>query len=111
MPTVEERLEKVEQALEILAETEAHRIRSVKDAFEKLAAFLHPEKAVTIETSVTPEPEPEVELEKPPTSGKGSSLEAWREYAESLGIEVGPDAKKDAIVEGVEAFEQQEAGE
>lgn len=110
MPTVEERLEKVEQALEILAETEAHRIRSVKDTFEKLTAFLHPKKAVVITTIVTPEPET-VELEKPPTNGKGSSIEVWKAYAESLGIEVGPDASKAALIEGVAEFEAQRSAE
>lgn len=35
---------------------------------------------------------------EPPRSGKGSGVEAWREYAASLGIEVPGDASRDDII-------------
>lgn len=60
---IEERVEQLEQdvaralkALEVLAGADAHRTRSIKDAFDDLAAHLHAE----------PDPEPtETEVEKP----------------------------------------------
>jgi hypothetical protein len=41
--------------------------------------------------------------EAPPRSGAGSGLEAWRAYAESLGIEIGEDATRDEIIAAVDA--------
>lgn len=35
---------------------------------------------------------------EPPRSGKGSGVEAWREYATSLGVEVADDATRDDII-------------
>jgi hypothetical protein len=107
------RVKRLENAFEILANVDPHRNRSLKEGFAALIAHLHPERGFSVTAASVPavaeaDPEP-TELEKPPTNGKGSSAEAWRAYAESLGIEVGPDASKAAIIEGVEAFEAQEA--
>lgn len=41
--------------------------------------------------------------ERPPRSGKGSSLEAWRQYATDHGVAVPDDASRDDIIEAVEA--------
>jgi hypothetical protein len=112
-PTLEERVEKLEHAFEILANVDPHRNRSLKEGFEALIAHLHPERGFSVSAAAVPavaELEP-TELVKPPTHGKGSGTEDWRAYAESLGIEVGPDTTKAAIIEGVEAFEAQEAGQ
>ena len=39
---------------------------------------------------------------EPPRSGKGSGVEAWREYATSLGVEVADDATRDDIIAAVD---------
>lgn len=39
----------------------------------------------------------------PPKDGKGSTSEAWREYAAAVGVEVEPDAKRDAVISAIEA--------
>lgn len=50
------------------------------------------------------DPDPEVDPEdEPPRSGKGSGLDAWVAYAESLGIEVPEDASRDDVIDLVDA--------
>ena len=39
--------------------------------------------------------------QQPPTSGKGSGLDSWRDYATSLGITVPDDATRDDIIAAV----------
>ncbi len=39
--------------------------------------------------------------QQPPTSGKGSGLDSWRDYATSLGITVPDDASRDDIIAAV----------
>lgn len=38
---------------------------------------------------------------EPPRSGPGSGIDAWRSYAEALGIETGPDMSRDDIIAAV----------
>ncbi len=47
-----------------------------------------------------PEVEPVHELigEEPPRSGRGSSVDAWTEYAESLGLTVRDDSSRDDVI-------------
>lgn len=42
-----------------------------------------------------------VVLERPPESGKGSGIEAWREFADALHLELAEDATKAQIIEAV----------
>lgn len=42
-----------------------------------------------------------VQAPQPPTSGKGSGLDSWRDYATSLGITVPDDATRDDIIAAV----------
>lgn len=46
---------------------------------------------------------------KPPMVGAGSGLDAWADYATSLGIDVPEDAKKATVVELVNEFEKSQA--
>lgn len=39
---------------------------------------------------------------EPPRAGRGSGLEAWKAYAESLGIEVPDDAQRDDVIDLVD---------
>ena len=39
---------------------------------------------------------------EPPRSGRGSSIEAWTDYARQLGLEVHPDMTRDDIIELVD---------
>lgn len=39
----------------------------------------------------------------PPKAGKGSSKEAWVEYATAHGVELDPEATRDAIIAALEA--------
>lgn len=34
----------------------------------------------------------------PPRAGRGSSVDAWRSFAEAHGVEVGPDASREEII-------------
>lgn len=42
----------------------------------------------------------------PPKYGKGSSLAAWLQYADEIGVEVPEDAGRDAVIAAVEAAEK-----
>ncbi|MEV3855056.1 hypothetical protein AB0J38_12105 [Streptomyces sp. NPDC050095] len=39
----------------------------------------------------------------PPRSGRGSGVEAWRAFAERLGVDVGRDASREDVIEACEA--------
>lgn len=41
------------------------------------------------------------ELNEPPRAGKGSSREAWADYATRVGVELGEDATRDEIIAAV----------
>ena len=43
--------------------------------------------------------------QKPPTSGKGSGLEAWQKYADDKGIAYPEDANRDEIIAAVDAHQ------
>lgn len=45
--------------------------------------------------------------DRPPTGGPGSSLAAWRAYAEQIGIEVPEDASKTDVQHLVDSVEMQ----
>lgn len=45
---------------------------------------------------------------RPPTSGKGSGVDAWRDYATSRGIAVDDDADRAAIIAAVDAADAEE---
>lgn len=47
--------------------------------------------------------EPRAAVGQPPRSGKGSGLEAWRAYAEAVGVTVPADSSRTQIIEFVEA--------
>ncbi|WP_409186486.1 hypothetical protein F9C11_20545 [Amycolatopsis sp. VS8301801F10] len=53
----------------------------------------------------------EDDLVEPPRSGKGSSVEAWRDYAEKLGWfeEIPADATRDDIVKAVDEYRAEHA--
>ena len=55
--------------------------------------------AATASGTVTPD-------QKPPTSGKGSGLEAWQKYATDNGIAYPEDANRDEIIAAVDAHDQ-----
>lgn len=55
------------------------------------------------EDSTPPAAEESDDAEEPPRSGKGSGEDAWRAYAERLGINVPDDASRDDIIALVDA--------
>lgn len=55
--------------------------------------------ASSSEATVTPD-------QKPPTSGKGSGLEAWQKYADDKGITYPEGANRDEVIAAVEAHDQ-----
>jgi len=44
----------------------------------------------------------------PPTSGKGSGLEAWQKHADDLGVPYADDAKREDIIAAVEAHKAEQ---
>jgi hypothetical protein len=59
------------------------------------------------------EPEPAAaavgdDLVEPPRSGKGSGVEAWREYAEKLGYEVAEGTTREEIIAAIDAEQSKE---
>lgn len=50
-----------------------------------------------------PVADPDAAAEEPPRSGKGSGVKAWREYADTIGVEYPSDAKAADIIEAVDA--------
>ncbi|MFI7239670.1 hypothetical protein [Streptomyces cyaneofuscatus] len=46
---------------------------------------------------------PPTEVEAPPRSGKGSGIDAWREFAERQDLEVPAEASRDDIIAACEA--------
>ncbi|MFB6875672.1 hypothetical protein [Streptomyces sp. NPDC056323] len=45
------------------------------------------------------------DVEAPPRSGRGSGVEAWRQFAEQHDVEVAPDASREDIIAACEAAE------
>lgn len=45
------------------------------------------------------------DVEAPPRSGRGSGVEAWRQFAEQHAVEVAPDASREDIIAACEAAE------
>jgi hypothetical protein len=48
------------------------------------------------------------DLVEPPRSGKGSGVEAWREYAEKLGYEVAEGTNREEIIAAIDAEQDKE---
>lgn len=66
--------------------------------------LVHADNLGTAAASSDTSPEAPAE---PPRAGRGSGLDAWTSYAESLGIDVPDDAQRDDVIDLVDQHNEQ----